>query len=226
MDLEISMKPLNRSNKDFILILGHGRSGTTLCASLLNMVPGVNIGLEINNNKIGIDGFKLPYRYTGNKIVPHAHINYDYLIKAFTERKWIIHKRYKNLKVIFTERDSIEILLSQYKRQIGKIEKLTIIDMVNDFLEVERRLNILKEFFGKYYIFDFNKAVLDIEERISLFRFCGITYKKEYSDNYIGVKPYVYGSIDKKNILFGRKKIFPSLAKKISMVLEKERSKV
>ena len=37
-------------NKDlFILVIGHARSGTSLCAGLLSESSEIQIGLEINN---------------------------------------------------------------------------------------------------------------------------------------------------------------------------------
>jgi len=213
----------------FILILGHGRSGTSLCANLLNQHPDLNIGLEINNSEISnlfeknqvLPGTPLKSVYNGNKIVRGFKIPYVLLWQCITEGIWIVHKEHKGFKVIFIKRSPVSTILSQYRRyqDKGGREEWTVPFLVERYKETDyvlRKLKIsLREIGVTYHSFDFDKAIDDELHRKWLYDFAEIKYDPWYSDTYYGAVNYIYGSIHESNSKHGGSTSFPHIRRQI-----------
>jgi len=206
---------LRYKKRRFILILGHGRSGTTLCASLLNMIPDINIAFEYLNREIVGEEFdagrqdriekSLPLSYTGNKIVIHNGLYFENIIKCYKDKSWIFHNRFDELKVIFTKRNPINVIVSEKMKLKNKTtEDISIDILVENYIFAEKMIQELKRFFLKYYVFDFEKIVMCELHRYKLFEFVGEEYLPIFSDTYKGDGEYKYGSIHSSNILFGK----------------------
>jgi len=216
----------------FVLVFGHGRSGTTVCSGLLDMSPDFNMGYEFNNNAIIEKSFKeidemkkkLPEKYNGNKIVPHWNLSFNNIIYCINKRIIIIHKNYKYLKIIFVKRNPYSVIMSQQKRLNDKRKiYLSIEKLVNRYIISEKTILRLKKIFPNYHVFDFDKAISCELHRKWLFDFVESKYRHFYSESYVGKKNYVYGSLRKSNAMFGNPDDFPDLKKEIEDGFNKKR---
>ncbi len=224
------MKKLNR--KKFVLILGHGRSGTTLCAGLLNQCPELNIGLELNNNKIIEENFQasmqgshpLSADFNGNKVVIHPNLSAENFIYCLENGLFIIHKEWKELKVIFTKRHHISNMVSKYRRMRNKGKKDSVEKIAREYYRSEKTIKKLKLFFRDYLTFEFENAVNSELVRKSLYDHVGVRYYGIYSDTYGGQKQYKYGTeIRPENIQFGRNDIELELREKFEGYVERNK---
>ena len=230
MDLEKKMKNLNRDL--FILIIGHGRSGTTLCAGLLNQCPELNIALELNNNEITEENFRdsvqdsypLSTDFNGNKVAIHHNLPVENFMYCLEKGLFIIHKEWKELKVIFTKRHHISTMVSRYIRIRNKGKKDSIEKVAQDYYRSEKTIKKLKFFFRDYLTFEFENAVGSELVRKSLFDHVGIKYYGIYSDMYGGQKQYRYGTeIRPENIQFGRNDLELELREKFENYIERKK---
>ena len=89
---------MNEVYKDFILIIGIGRSGTTVCSGLLDQHPLIKMGYEVNNKELyakNLNPFyvlaEFPEEFNANKIAFNSSINSPYnsdlVIKCINKRK-------------------------------------------------------------------------------------------------------------------------------------------
>jgi len=208
----------------FVLILGHGRSGTTVCTSLLNMSPDFNIGFELWNNHIAGEQPKnlvkknivLSDEYNGNKVIPHPEVFYESIMECIDKGLLITHKNYKILKVIFVKRNYYSTIMSQQKRiGIKQGKDIPIENLVYKYIEVERTIIRLKKAFPDYHNFDFDKAVGCELHRKWLFDYVGSEYHPIFSESYIGGHNYPYGSLKDSNTMFKDPDKFPELKDEI-----------
>ena len=198
-------------NPIFVLVLGHARSGTSLCANLINQHPEMNVGLEINNSRLAricdkefsaLPGKELDREYNGNKVVRHPLITYDAIIDCIQRGKWIIHPHYRTLKVVFIKRIPADTILSQMNRYKEKDSRKNwdarfLVDMFKSTDKVLKRLKIKFNEMGiKYHTFDFDQAIANELHRKWLFDYLDLEYDPWFSDTYIGASNYIYGSID------------------------------
>lgn len=222
----------------FILIIGYGRTGTSLCTGLLNYSPELNIGYELNNqliyspNKekflkkyriISNGGVQmLSYEFNGNKIAVNSTTFLE-IIKPLLEKKTgFIHDRFDTLKVIFTRRNAVDTMVSRKKRMLDKGIDLSVKELVSDYLAGTVILSELKKFFTEkqigWYLFDFDE-ILDKDTLYfakKLFDFVGEPFKDEYVLEYRGVKNYTHAiGVSRRNTLFGRKDKFLNLRAEI-----------
>jgi len=218
----------------FILILGHGRSGTNLCAGLLNQVPGINIGYEQNNGKIaGLDFLNnvinekiryLPNEFTGNKIVIYPEISLKNFMHCYDNGAFIFNNRMSDVRVIFTKRNFIDTVLSENVRINAKREiKQPMSYWVERYIQADKILRKLKMFFKNYHVFDFDKALGCELHRKWLFDFVDQKYLSFYSESYKGVHNYVYGSLDRVNAIHSNKEKYVERRKEIREIFEQLR---
>jgi len=230
----------------FILMIAHSRSGGTLCTGLLNKSPDLNIGGEVGNNFLRQDLFKaslegpflFPDKFNGNKVVIHSDITEKIFIESLKKRLFIVHKNWKKLKVIFTKRDHVSTMVSQYRRLENRSRKssiqilsenslpnrglkglenssLQIKKICEEYYASEIVIKKLKLFFRDYFTFEFENAVRFELIRKSLFDYVGVRYYGIYSDTYGGQRNYRTGNeIRPENICFGRKDLDLKLRKK------------
>lgn len=200
------MKKLNYDK--FILIIGHARSGTSLCSGLLNESPEINIGLEINNlnlmrRSVWIEDI-FPKEFTGNKICIFQDIFCDEIIKSIKDRKGIMHDRWKDLKIIFTKRNALDSMISKKFRGLNKGQDLEFVRIVRDYAKFENEIIKLKKYFDNHFVFDFDKAVLNSKIAKRMFEYVEIEYSDEYYTQFRGIKPYFYGKgVSPNYIQFG-----------------------
>ena len=226
----------------FVLVIGHGRSGTSLCVGLINSSPHMNLGYEVNNPRIhllncakGKVAFKsmskrkisesrLPYKYNGNKIVLET-LSSILLIKYFHKfRTEIIHDRFRDLKVVFTKRDPISIVVSEKKRKIHKGIEVQIPDAVENYFIIEEKIKELKEYFKNYYVFDFDEAIKDPYSIKGLFDFIGEKFFYSYVLYYQGINNYSHAKgVGPKNVLYGIEDKFADLRKEVELEFNKRR---
>lgn len=224
------MKKLNR--KKFILIIGHGRSGTTLCTGLLNQCPELNVGLEVNNNKIVEKNFQesledpypLSSEFNGNKVAIHHNLPIENFMYCFENGLFVIHKEWKELKVVFTKRHHISTMVSRYRRMRNKGIEDSVEKIVHQYYRSEKIIKKLKFFFRDYLTFELENAVSSELTRKSLFDYVGVRYYGIYSDTYGGKKQYSYGTeIRPENIQFGRDDLELELRKKFENYIERKK---
>ncbi|MDY6894020.1 MAG: hypothetical protein SVO01_01170 [Thermotogota bacterium] len=201
----------------FIAIFGHGRSGTTLCAGLLNQSLEVNIGLEVNNQSLMDDKYKRPQFetlskiYNGNKVAMLPNMNADAVISCLDNRNWIFRPNIGNLKVVFVHRDPVETIVSQRMRQRGKGKgKLSLKEQVERYKVAEFELRKLKRYFisnvGFYHRFEFNNAIKCERHIKDLFEYVGVPYSPLYRENFKGEGQYNYGGMAERMVMFGTSK--------------------
>ena len=185
-------------NKDlFILVIGHARSGTSLCAGLLNESPEIKIGFEINNLRLVENGKNdkviFSEELTGNKICILSDLCCDKLIESIEEKKVIMHDKWKKLKVIFVKRNVISSMVSKKFRELNKGKPAKFDGIVKGHAICENKIKRLKKYFKDYFIFDFDKAVFSWEYVGEMFKYVGIRYEKKYFTEFKNVKNYRYG---------------------------------
>lgn len=201
-------------NSIFIAIFGHGRSGTTLCAGLLNQSPEVNIGLEVNNqylvrNKYKNSIFKmLSEEYNGNKVAMLPNMSAESVIDCLKNKNWVFRPNMGKLKVVFVHRDPVETIVSQRMRQRGKDKgNTTLEDQVKIYINAEKEIRKLKRYFldniGFYHRFEFNNAVRCERHIKDLFEFVGVPYSPLFRENFKGAGQYTYGGMGERMIQFG-----------------------
>lgn len=230
----------------FILIIGYGRTGTSLCTGLLNSSPNLNLGYELNNSFIYspkkekfLNGDKigsledipiLSKEFNGNKIAINASTSL-FLVKLFIEKKvGFIHDQFDTLKIIFTERDTVDTLVSRKKRVMDKGVDLPMKEMIRDYLMGMFMIKELKLFCEQssidWYVFDFD-VLLDGDTMFfsqRLFGFVGEIFKGRYVLDYKGIKNYSHArGVKRENVLFGHKEKFPKLRAEIIEALSKEK---
>lgn len=206
----------------FVLILGYGRTGTSLCVGLLNSTPRFNIGYEINNSDIYRDSSKkklelleknlkfsinsvFPEEYNGNKIVFSGRSDFDKFKFYYFQKVSIVGSEFLGVRVIFTERNPIDTLVSRNKRLLNKGIKTSISGLVCDYLSGMKIIKQVKEFFPNHYIFDFDKVIDTPSLSKGLFNFVGERYRERYITNYRGTGNYDHAiGVGKENVLFGR----------------------
>jgi len=230
---KVHVKELRRDI--FVLIIGYGRTGTSLCVGLLNGSSHFNIGYEVNNQWVhceeNIDlGFSssfrktvIPNEYNGNKIVINEKSSIQY-IKAFCKNRFcIMHDNFKELKVIFTERQMVNTIISKYKRVSEKREGVLVENIAKEYIIAMKKVKKLKEVFKDHYIFNFEMVLEDNSRIAGLFDFVGEEFFESYASNYIGVGNYNHArGVNDGNVLFGRKDLFPKMRDKVRKILVKE----
>jgi len=184
-------------NKDlFVLVIGHARSGTSLCAGLLSESPEMEIGLEINNlslTRTKRSGVGFPEELTGNKICVLSGLYHYRVIECVEEKKEIMHNKWKNLKVVFTKRNVISSMVSKKFREAGKGNNLEFSDIVMDYAICEKKIVELKKYFKDFFVFDFDKAIFSWEYAKKMFEYVGVEYDKKYFIGFTNLKNYKYG---------------------------------
>lgn len=219
----------------FILILGYGRTGTSLCAGLLDSSPNVSIGYEINNNlihstmkdeflskinlsEINLSEFpKLSDEYNGNKIVFNSSTSLQLVKFAIENRYLFMNSIGEILKVVFTDRNSVSSIVSRMKRVSSKGIYLDYRFAVDEFIVSQSLIKRMKRYFSKngidYFIFDFDSVLEQpIEEVSQLFEFVGEEFDENYVTNYKGSRNYADArGVSEKNVVFGRTDKFKDL---------------
>jgi len=185
------------NKKLFILVIGHARSGTSLCAGLFSESPEIKIGLEINNLSLVRKRKKLaknfPEELTGNKICILSDLHYYRIIECVEKRREIMHDKWKELKVIFTNRNIVSSMISKKFREAGKGKLLNFDDIVMDYAICERKIIKLKKYFNDYFVFDFDKAISSWEYVGEMFEYVKVEYKRKYFTEFKNLKNYKYG---------------------------------
>lgn len=220
----------------FILIIGHGRTGTSLCTGLLNSSPNINIGYEINNqwihSKKNIDMNSSSFLenitisnkdYNGNKIALNEESSIS-RIKIFHKNRFcIIHSDFKELKVIFTRRQAVNTIISKYKRVSEKRGNVLVEDIIEGHSITMKKIETLKGFFKDHYVFDFESVLEDTSRIAGLFDFIGEEFHEKYVSDYKGIMNYNHAiGVSSDNVLFGKENLFPELRKKVRKILNKK----
>ena len=229
----LSKKDLRRDI--FILVIGHGRTGTNLCAGLLNSSYNLRLGLEINNRWVHVEESEslsrssilrkavshpertISYNYNGNKVVLGHRSSSDYF-KFFCEKSiYVLHDNYEELKIIFTKRHPVSTVVSQYNRLGERRPDILVDSLVDKHITTMKIVEEMKSFFIDYYIFDFDKVVEDGYLAESMFDFVGEEFFYEYVSEYRGIGNYDHAiGIHPENVLFGREDLFPDLRAEIT----------
>ena len=198
------MKDLNKDL--FILILGHARSGTSLCANLLSKDSRVKIGMEINNQELskGAINAVFPDMYNGNKVCIFEKISHADVIESIRRKSCIIGDEWNDLKIIFTKRNVVSSMVSKKFREMNKGNNFDYDEIVELYSFHEKELRKLKELLPEHFVFNFDEAILDQNIVRNMFRFVGIKYNSRYYTKYRGIKPYLYLGVGPKFIYFGR----------------------
>ncbi len=227
------MKELRRDI--FILIIGHGRTGTSLCTGLLNSSPNINIGYEINNewihseekiylnSSLFLKKVKISDEYNGNKIAINGKSSVQ-RISAFLENKFCItYSNFKKLKIIFTRRQAVNTIVSKYKRVSEKRKNVLITSIIEDYVVGIEKIEELKKVFEDHYVFDFESVLEDNSRIAGLFDFVGEEFFENYVSNYKGIMNYNHAvGVNSGNVLFGKESLFPELRKKVRKILNKK----
>jgi len=216
----------------FILIFGHGRSGTTVCSTLLNMSSDFNIAYELYNNHLIGEKWEdlreknivLSNEFNGNKIAVHYNLPYKNIMECINKGILIVHKNYESLKVVFVKRNSYSTIISQQKRLENKRKVFLSIEcLVDRYIESEKTILKLKKSFPDYHVFNFDKAISCELHRKWLFDYIGSEYHHIYSESYVGKKNYIYGSLREKNAMFQNPNNFPDAMKEIEEAFNSRR---
>lgn len=183
----------------FTLVIGHARSGTSLCAGLLNESPEINVGFEINNLNL-VDGERdrsekkeFSENLTGNKICVFHNLNCEKMLGSIEEKKCIMHNKWNKLKIIFTKRNVISSMVSRRRRELGKGKPAGFESIVKSHALSEKKIISLKKHFGDYFVFDFDKAIFSWEYVGKMFEYINVKYEKKYFTEFKNIKNYRYG---------------------------------
>jgi len=205
----------------FILIIGHGRGGTSAVAGFLNSFPGINIGFE--QNLIELKEMKelgsfsgIPYTFNGNKIILGGKIiKFEDVVYCFDKKTGLIHDRFKELKVVFVNRNVMDNICSQYVRakNTGKSrsKNLTIKKAFREWVYEHNTINRLKKYFnGNYFSFDFYEFITRRHMQKGLLNWIGISFSKKdfgkklncgiYGKKFLDLDLSVFGPNHRKNL--------------------------
>jgi len=233
----------------FVLILGYGRTGTSLCAGLIDASPGFVVGYELNNGLLTVnhaddveeeatirfleDGgnTKLSRDYNGNKIVINSGTNMNLFFYLLKNNSGFMHQRFKDLKVIFTKRDPISTLVSRKKRVIHKGIDLSVDVLVKDYLISMSSLSLIKSFVKTikgvdFYVFDFDETIANpIFHAQKMFEYLGEPFDSRFVHEYKGSHNYSHAvGVGKQNVMYGYEGRFPRLREKLQKELDYKRA--
>ena len=195
----------------FILIIGHGRGGTSAVMGFFNSFPGINVGSEQNQVQVGKKIYpELSEEFNGNKIVMPDGIGLSFadIVVCIENRIGLIHERFNILKLVFVTRDPIDNLCSKYVRArnsgSSKYKGFTLEGFVDDWIYNTKVLNTLGVYFGKNcFGFDFYEFLEQDKIKEDLLNWVGIDYSVEdlnkkvpagiYGDNFLSMDVMFFG---------------------------------
>ena len=213
---------MNSIRKDlFILIIGHGRGGTSAVTGFLNSFPGINIGFEQNLSKLkkmkelGLF-FGIPYIFNGNKIIfSGGIIEFEDIMYYLNKKTGLIHDRFRELKVVFVNRNVVDNICSQYIRAKAggqiKNKNLTIRKTFRRWIYAHNIINRLKEHFGKDFLsFDFYEFITKRHIQEELLDWIGVSFSRKdfgqklycgiYGERFLDLDLSVFGPNHRKNL--------------------------
>ena len=198
-----------------ILIIGNGRGGTSAVMGFLNLFDEINIGNEINQNKLSIlKSIKLLPEFNGNKVVLSANKKSFFSLEKFVfcieERVGIIHERFETLKPVFVFRDPIDNICSSLVRAKrsgkDKYSGVTVEFSVNNWIRNLKIINSLMEYFSdNFFCVNFYDFVSFKKYRVELLDWIGINYSYEDLDKKVLAGIYGIHSLNENNMMFGPK---------------------
>jgi len=192
------------------MIIGHGRSGTSLCTGLLNSVPEVNIGYEINNDEIEINGNinpkDFPVDFNGNKIAISGSSSFSRFSEFINSGAVITNKKKEDTSFIFTKRNAIDTIVSTKYRNKLKCRNFSVEELVDNYIKAEAIIDQIIEEVGLFFLFDFDAVIEDPRVCKGMFRFVNKEFLNEYVSDYTGTLNYTHATgVKKDNAVHGRK---------------------
>ena len=188
----------------FILLFGHGRSGTSAVRGFLSLSPDINMAFEENlmilqddNKKIYAvdDGFSFDYNLAkrvlsdecnGNKIILGPHfISAERIIECIERKVVITNASFSELKVLFVNRNKKDLINSIKDHKGSSLEWAT-----DNWKQNEKELKILKDRFD-HFSFDFYKFIKGPKLREDVFKFLELDFSKSWNNK--EVDTLVYG---------------------------------
>jgi hypothetical protein len=180
----------------FILMISHGRSGSSAVRGFLNLSPDINMAFEENlmilqdtNKKVwtGDDHFSFDHSlaerflsedYNGNKIILGPHFVSAERIAECVERKVVIvNKVFSNIKILLLSRNKEDTIASIAERKPDTLEWARENWETNEY-----QMKKLKEIFShNHKSFDFYEFVQEESVRKSVFDYLELPYSKDWN---------------------------------------------
>jgi len=179
-------------SKKFILVIGHGRGGTSAVRAFLNLSPEINIAFEENqmilqndNPKVytGDDKFSwdselamrtLDPMYNGNKIaLGQYYMSAEMIIECIKLGVIIVNTVWSLFKIVFVGRDKDDTIASIQARRPGASKDWATANWHRSNKEIE----ILKNHFRDHISVDFYDFVLKESARKRVFKYLDIPYE-------------------------------------------------
>jgi hypothetical protein len=190
----------------FILLISHGRSGSSAVRGYLNLSPDINMAFEENlmilqdtNKKVWAspDQFSfdhdllkrsLPSEFNGNKIILGPHfISAERIVEAVNRKVCIVNDNFDYLKILFITRNKDDLIQSIADRKGGS----GYLDWAKENWEInEREIKKLKEYFPDHFSFDFYGFLQNFEIRESIFEFLDLSYSSDWNKHKVDTMAY------------------------------------
>jgi len=200
----------------FILLFGHGRSGTSAVMGFLNLSPDINMAFEENimilqddNPKVwaGAPDFSfdhdlaqrfVPDIYNGNKIILGPYfISAERFIECVERRTLIVNHVFSKLKVLFIDRDKTDLINSIRDR---KGADTPIEWAIENWEQNEKELVKLKEHFSTNFTFDFYEFLMNTRVRREMFNFLDLDFNDEWNDMIVDSVAYGRQKLSLNNV--------------------------
>ena len=203
-------------SKKFVLLIGHGRGGTSAVMGYLNLYPEINMAFEENqmilqddNPKVytGDDKFnwgselsqrQLSKNYNGNKIALGPYnISANRIVECVEKKSVILHDNFEKLYVVFVSRKSEDTIASIISRKLDATEKWA----KNNWQNNESEILWLKGYFMDHFELDFYDFLQEDSVKRSLCDYLGIKFNKGFSNKEVETIGYGTKKLSIDNVL-------------------------